>query len=244
MRQGIYLKSYFGINRRIYTKYYSEKSMLLELYCAIIMVNNVIGIMPIKMLLIFSVYYLETDKLGVKEDIRLNPYLECPTITTKSFTIRLIRKSDSESLFECYNDKTAVQLMNDDNCDFGFYVESQEKMLQTIGYWLDFYKKQCFIRFSIVDNATGVAVGTIEGFGGETGVLRVDISSAYERASYLSEIFNFARDNFHEIFGNEYLVTKAISNAVERRQSLICNAWEYIDTFKKYQDYYKIRVNV
>lgn len=55
--------------------------------------------------------------------------------------------------------------MNDDNCNFGFYADSQEKMSEIIGYWLDFYKKQCFIRFSIVDNATGKAVGTVEGFG-------------------------------------------------------------------------------
>ena len=113
----------------------------------------------------------------------MNAYLECPTIKTKSFTIRLIRKADSESLFQCYNDERAVCLMNDDNCDFGFYVESREKMLETIGYWLDFYEKQYFIRFSIVDNATDKAVGTIEGFVGETGVLRVDISSDFEKAS-------------------------------------------------------------
>lgn len=173
----------------------------------------------------------------------MNPYLECPTVITKNFTIRLICEEDSESIFKCYNDKTAVELMNDDNCDFGFYVESQDKMSETIRYWLDFYKKQCFIRFSIVDNVIGEAVGTIEGFGAETGVLRVDIASAYEKASYLSEILVFAKDNFHEIFGNEYLVTKASSIAIERRQALNGNGWEYIDTFREYQDYYKIKLN-
>lgn len=172
----------------------------------------------------------------------MNPYLECPTATTKNFTIRLISEDDSKPIFKCYNDKTAVEFMNDDNCDFGFYIDSQEKMSETIGYWLDFYKKQCFIRFSIVDNERGEAVGTIEGFGGETGVLRVDIASAYEKESYLSEIFIFAKDNFHEIFGNEYLVTKAIPHAIERRQALKNNEWEYINTFRDYQDYYKIKV--
>ena len=172
----------------------------------------------------------------------MNPYLVCPIVTTKNFTIRLISEGDSESIFKCYNDKAAVELMNDDNCDFGFYIDSLEKMSETIGYWLGFYKKHCFIRFSIVDNATGEAVGTIEGFGGEIGVLRVDIASVYEKASYLSEIFIFAKDNFHEIFSNEYLVTKAIPNAVERRQALKNNEWEYIDKFKEYQDYYKIKV--
>ncbi|MGB4660925.1 MAG: hypothetical protein WBI07_17275, partial [Mobilitalea sp.] len=61
---------------------------------------------------------------------------------------------------------------------------------------------------------------------------------------YLSEIFIFAKDNFHEIFGNEYLVTKAIPNAIERRQALKNNEWEYINTFRDYQDYYKIKVKI
>lgn len=172
----------------------------------------------------------------------MNPYMECPTISTENFTIRLIRESDSESLFKCYNDKRAVELMNDDNCDFGFYVDSKEKMQETIGYWIDFYKKQYFIRFSIVDNATGEAVGTIEGFAGETGVLRVDICSAYEKTYYLSELLNFARDNFNEFFGNEYIVTKAIPNALERREALAINGWEYIDSFRDYYNYYRIKL--
>lgn len=172
----------------------------------------------------------------------MNPYIECPTISTENFTIRLIRESDSESLFKCYNDKRAVEFMNDDNCDFGFYVDSKEKMQETIGYWIDFYQKQYFIRFSIVDNATGEAVGTIEGFNGETGVLRVDICSAYEKVYYLSELFNFARDNFYGFFGNEYIVTKAISKALERREALENNRWEYIDTIRDYHNYYRIKL--
>ena len=174
----------------------------------------------------------------------MNPYAECPSFATKSFTIRLVREDDSESLFTCYHDTSAVEFMNDDNCDFGFYTDSQQTMSETIGYWLDFYKKQCFIRFSIVDNATGEAVGTIEGFGGETGVLRVDIARAYEKTPYLSEILVFAEDNFNELFGNEYLVTKAVSKAGERRQALINHEWEYIDTFRGYQDYYQIKTKI
>ena len=174
----------------------------------------------------------------------LNPYAECPSFATKSFTIRLVREDDSESLFTCYHDTSAVEFMNDDNCDFGFYTDSQQTMSETIGYWLDFYKKQCFIRFSIVDNATGEAVGTIEGFGAQTGVLRVDIARAYEKTPYLSEILAFAEDHFHELFANEYLVTKAVSKADERRQALINHEWEYIDTFRGYQDYYQIKTKI
>lgn len=174
----------------------------------------------------------------------MNPYVNCPVITSKNFTFRLIKMSDSESLFNCYNDKTAVKLMNDDNCDFGFYVDSKEKMSETIGYWLDFYKKQCFIRFAIVDNTNGKAVGTVEGFAENVGVLRIDIESKYEKAPYLSEIISFAKSNFNEFFGNEYLVTKAVQSAAERRKALTSNGWEFIDTFRDYKDYYKIKITV
>ena len=184
---------------------------------------------------------MPVDQSEFREELLLNPYLECPAFTTKSFTIRLISEDDSQSLFTCYHDPSAVELMNDDNCDFGFYTDSQQKMSETMGYWLDLYKKQCFIRFAIIDNATGEAVGTIEGFCGETGVLRIDIARAYEKASCLSELLVLVKDNFHEIFGNEYLVTKAVSKAAERRQALIANEWEYIDTFRGYQDYYQTK---
>lgn len=172
----------------------------------------------------------------------MNPYLECPTIETNNFIIRLIRASDYKSLFKCYNDKMAVEFMNDDNCDFGFYVDCEEKMQETINYWIDFYKKQYFIRFSIVDKSTENAVGTIEGFNDEIGVLRVDISSKYEKADYLSELFDFAKNYFYSFFGNKYLVTKAISKATERRKALTNCKWEYIDVFKTYNDYYKIEL--
>lgn len=49
--------------------------------------------------------------------------------------------------------------MNDDNCEFGFYVDSENKMPETIKYWLNFYKQKAFIRFTIIDKAIRAAVG-------------------------------------------------------------------------------------
>lgn len=172
----------------------------------------------------------------------MNPYTKCPTVSTKSFTIRLVAPEDSAALFRCYNDKKAVELMNDDNCDFGFFVDSVEQMSKTIGYWLDFYKQQYFIRFSVVDSATNEAVGTIEGFCGETGVLRIDLASAYEKEAYISEIIGFAKERFREYFGNERLVTKAIKEAAERRKALTGDGWEYIGDFRNFPDYYMLKL--
>ena len=173
----------------------------------------------------------------------MNPYEKCPVVKTKSFTLRLVEMSDSEALFHCYYDQKAVSLMNDDNCDFGFYVQTEEKMAETIGYWIKFYEQKYFIRFAIVDNASGKAVGTMEGFGGETGVLRVDIRTEYETAEYLSELFDFAKEHFYEYFGNQILVTKAIAVAEERRKALVDCGWEFIDKYKNYHDYYQLTLS-
>lgn len=171
-----------------------------------------------------------------------DPYVECPVFTTDSFTIRLVAKEDVAGLYQCYHNPTAVKFMNDDNCDFGFYVETMEQMAETIGYWIDFYKKRAFIRFSIVTSTTDEIVGTIEGFGGETGVLRVDICEEYEKQRYLSEIFNFAKDYFGELFQNDVLVTKAIEDAKERRAALTDCGWEYFGEYRNFSDYYRIEV--
>lgn len=113
-------------------------------------------------------------------------------------------------------------------------------MSETLKYWIKFYNQKYFIRFSIVDKKTSTAVGTIEGFGGDIGVLRLDICSDYEKEEYLSELLQYPKDNFKEFFGNKKLVTKAISEACERRNALTKNQWEYIDSFRDYHDYYKI----
>ncbi|WP_310603219.1 hypothetical protein [Anaerosporobacter sp.] len=56
----------------------------------------------------------------------------------------------------------------------------------------------------------------------------------------MSEIFEFAKDNFYEFFGNEDIVTKAVSAATERRKALNSSGWEFIDKYRGYQDYYRI----
>lgn len=170
----------------------------------------------------------------------MNPYENCPTFTTKNFTIRLINKDDSVNLFECYHDKTSVEFMNDDNCDFGFYVDTLDNMATTVKYWIEFYEKQYFIRFSIIDNETNKAIGTIEGFNGDIGVLRIDIKSEYEKAIYLSQLLNIAKETFYELFGNQSLVIKAIPTAIERRLALEKSDWKYINLYKGYEHYYQV----
>ncbi len=168
--------------------------------------------------------------------------VKCPTVCTEHFILRLVRVEDAQELFICYHDKAAVARMNDDNCDFGFYADTPEDMAATVDYWLQQYRWRSFVRFAIVNRDTGEAVGTIEGFGGEAGVLRLDIASGYEQADLLAELLTFAQDNFREYFGNRALVTKAVPAAQERRTALARLGWAYIGPYRTYADYYRIEL--
>ncbi len=174
----------------------------------------------------------------------MDAYLQCPVFFTKSFTLRLVEKADANTLFRCYNDRRAVTLMNDDNCDFGFFAESVERMQQIIDYWLDFYAKRGFIRFSILDNASGEAVGTLEGFEGQTGILRIDLASDFEKAEYVRELLEFALGHFRGLFGNEFVATKAAANAAERRAALRQCRWEYFGEYRGFPDYFRAKARV
>ena len=161
--------------------------------------------------------------------IMQNPYETCPTFETESFILRLISEQDSEDLLKCYSDSKAQKLFNSDRCTGDFCIYKIEDMLLCTKAWLWAYSQQEFIRFSIIDKSLSKAIGTVEMFGyigktkTKTGILRVDISSEYENAHYLNEIFSVCNKNFFDLFEVDIIATKAIPQAVERRNTLIKN---------------------
>jgi len=173
--------------------------------------------------------------------MRENPYLNCPTYKTSSFTLRLVETGDAENLLKCYSNKNAVNFMNADNCTNNFYYQSLAEMKSAIQFWLDSYKKHYFVRLSIISESEKIAVGTVEIFGGEQGVLRIDIMPSYEETEYLSEIINLAVSEFYKDFEIGEILVKAIPKATERRKALEQNGFiEKKDLFRgKYPDYYE-----
>lgn len=93
---------------------------------------------------------------------------------TENFTLRQVKKEDAPDLLRCYSDPEAVALMNDDNCVGGFLFESLEQTEQAIHFWNNDVSQ--YARPAVIDKRTGRAVGTLEVFGGETGVLRLDFT--------------------------------------------------------------------
>ncbi|EFA23641.1 GNAT family N-acetyltransferase [Bifidobacterium gallicum] len=170
----------------------------------------------------------------------MNIYQTVPVRATTDVTLRLVSPDDAEYLTTVYSDPQAVALMNDDNCDFGFYMPSRQQMETTIAYWLDHYRQRNFVRFTVVSNVTAHAVGTIEGFGGDTGVLRIDLAPAWEQPDIIGQLLDYAVSTFRSYFGNVRLVTKARPGASARRLALRDHGWTSIGAYRGYADYYAI----
>ena len=158
-----------------------------------------------------------------------NPYEVCPIFETESFILRLVSEEDSEDLLKCYSDDKAQRFFNSDKCTGDFCIYTIEDMRQCTKAWLYAYSQQEFIRFAIIDKLLSRVIGTVEMFGYagkykvKTGILRVDVSSEYETADYLNEIFSVCDNNFFDLFGVDMIATKAIPQAVERRKALLKN---------------------
>lgn len=129
-----------------------------------------------------------------------NIYEHCPTYETESFIFRLVKLEDAEDLLCCYSDKENVKKFNTDFCTSDFYYLTVEEMKNCIRFWLEEYQKQYYVRFSVVCKSNGKVIGTIEIFGGEAGVLRIDLSSEYNTEKSFIEIFKLTIERFVDDF--------------------------------------------
>ena len=182
-----------------------------------------------------------------------DPYKKCPIYKTQSFTLRLVTPKDAKNLLECYSDKTAVRLMNSDNCTSDFYYTTLKQMTDCIDFWLMEYKNGGYVRFAIINNQTQKAIGTIEMFGRDGklinsdrfGLLRIDICSDFESQYHISQLLQIAQDNFFTLFDIKSIITKAIDDASERLYSLKDQGYLKLpkNTLTTYNDYYIISEN-
>jgi len=92
---------------------------------------------------------------------------------------------DANALLKCYSDENAVKFMNADSCTSNFSYQTIDEMEACIKLWLESYKTKGFVRFTVIDKIKELPVGTIEIFGGENGVMRLDICSEYENEDFI-----------------------------------------------------------
>lgn len=145
----------------------------------------------------------------------MKPYKTNPTYETKNLFLRLVAIEDAYDLLKCYSDPNAVAKMNADSCTSNFYYTFVEQMQNCIAFWLVEYKKQIYVRLSIVPKKFGKAVGTVEMFGsdypeiGRAGVLRIDLATEYETPEVVSELTALAIGSFLPDFDIDTILIKA-----------------------------------
>lgn len=154
-------------------------------------------------------------------------YSNCTTFENEKYLLRFVTKEDSEDLLEVYSDKNALPFFNSDNCHGdNFYYPTKERMDEAIDFWLNSYRNQWFVRWTIVDKNYSKAIGTIELFHriaeddfNHVGVLRLDLKSDYEKAQIIKEILTIIIPPAYELFECDEIISKVPLYAVERTEA-------------------------
>ncbi|WMJ88357.1 GNAT family N-acetyltransferase [Anaerocolumna sp. MB42-C2] len=160
---------------------------------------------------------------------KMNPFEQCQSFETVNFQLRKTIPEDAEDLLQCYSDQEAVKFFNADNCHTNFYFQTLNEMLAYMNVWEREYLDKVYVRFSIIDKSNKRVIGIIEfcpwlkkaeGFG-KLGVLRLDISSSYEKEEIITELIKAVNKNLYDLFQVNKVFTKAIPTAIERISALL-----------------------
>ena len=157
-----------------------------------------------------------------------NVFVKCPVIENKRYLLRLVEESDAKDLLKVYSDKKVLPFFNSDNCNgTNFYLQTEEKMVSYIQFWLRDYANRIHVRFAIVDKSIDEVIGTIELFNRKAkdyfnncGLLRLDLRSDYENQDIIEDILGIIIPKTKEMFDCEMIATKAILIAKERIAAL------------------------
>ena len=154
-------------------------------------------------------------------------YERRPVYENELIRLRPLEKDDAEALLQCYADPYAAPIFNADNCDDDFRYHTLEQMQKAVDFWLYCYENRFFLRWTIVDQALDLPIGTVEMFHKEaedgvhhTGVLRLDLRSSHETRGYVNAVLAECVRHFYEDFNVVTIYTKAVPTAVERRVAL------------------------
>ncbi|MEE1296192.1 MAG: GNAT family protein [Bifidobacterium sp.] len=182
-------------------------------------------------------------------------YEQCPTMQDDRYLARPLKPGDAFDLFPVYSDVAALPFFNSDNCDGdNFHYATITRMQEAVDFWIGAYLKGWFVRWSIVDKATGALIGTIEmcrrraddAF--DDVVLRVDVSSKYERAGHLASLLRVALQGA-PYFGAPRVILKVPVYAIERAKAATAVGFKPSDGLLvgkdgyAYKDYWELRAS-
>lgn len=184
----------------------------------------------------------------------MDVYEVCPELSTDRFLLRQVEMGDSADLLKVYSDTAAVPIFNSDNCIGNFYITELKDIERMIEFWLYEYGKRWYVRWSIIDKASGQAIGTIELFHrtaddhfNHVGLLRLDLRSDYENEAAITELLTALLPPAYEWFACDAMAAKAPPCAVRRIRALEKLGFEkseellYGHDGRAYGDYYILR---
>jgi len=166
-------------------------------------------------------------------EIKPDPYDVCPTYESESFLLCLVAPEDDGDLSECYKDPVLRRSLTCDHWDCTYHFN-----FQSFDGWRDAYKKRRFTRFSVIDKRKERVIGSVEIFGGDGGILRMEVIEEYENKEYISELVKIA-DSFFDDFKAARIITRAIPEAVGRIAALTKNG--YAPYPSRFENYYAKR---
>lgn len=162
-----------------------------------------------------------------KNEIGSAPYGICPTYESEHFLLRLVSMKDAEALLACYAQPTGSVIANSFNCTYGYGSQTMEKMRNCICQWLESYQNRSFVRWSVVDKGTHMAIGTLELFHRQAaddfndyGFLRLDLSREYEYTIIIRGILSLLLPNAFALFDCVSIATRVAPAAKERMVAL------------------------
>jgi [ribosomal protein S5]-alanine N-acetyltransferase len=166
---------------------------------------------------------------GDLQPAKISPYDLCPVYQSNHFIYRLVEDSDAEDLLICYSDEASVKLFNSDNCTSDFHYHTIDEMNSCIQFWLNDYARRGYVRFSIIDRQTDKVVGTIEFFARQElyrdqykiGLLRLDLTSSYEKSDVIEEINQIVEGHLCQDFEVDGVITKVVPEADQRLLALL-----------------------
>lgn len=154
----------------------------------------------------------------------MNIYETCPQVSNAQYLLRLTGPQDRDDLLKVYSDEKSVPLFNGDNCNGDdFYYTTAQRMQQALDFWIWSYENRWFVRMSILDRSSERVIGTMElcyRDAEDTGVLRLDLRSDYERQEEISRILSLIVEPAYDWIGCSRLITKAKPFACQRIQAL------------------------
>lgn len=156
----------------------------------------------------------------------MNVYETIPLLEGKNYLLRGILPADLEELFTVYSDEKAVPLFNGDNCHGDdFHYTTLSRMQEAMDFWQFSYDNRYFVRWAVVEKASGRTVGAVECFHRDCeeedydncALLRLDLRSDHETEEAVTDALLLAKKYFYDLFDGDKIVTKIGLDGVRKR---------------------------